>query len=272
LFRGQDLADLRGPARRDYLSKAATVFQHFNLFHGKTVLDNVAFPLAIRGVDRRTRRARAAELVEVVGLAGKERAYPSQLSGGQKQRVGIARALISEPEVLLCDEATSALDSETTAVILDLLRDLQRQRGFTVVLITHSWEVVRRACDWVTLLAHGGVVESGRILDLVRQPGSAVGDLLVPADGQPDGPCLDLALDRPAEQTAVLSALARTFDVDCRIVAGRVQRVAGTDLARFRVVLTPAGDGGPEARPVDLTAVRRFLADREVVVEENARA
>ncbi|MFM0520341.1 MULTISPECIES: methionine ABC transporter ATP-binding protein [Caballeronia] len=174
-FHDTALADLQGPALRAYLSKVATVFQHFNLFHGKTVAENIELPLAVRGVSRAIRRSKAAELIELVGLQGKERAYPSQLSGGQTQRVGIARALVADAEVLLCDEATSALDSDTTMVVLDLLLRLKRQLNLTIVLITHSWHVVRYAADIVTLVQKGRAVETGAVRDLLHDADSWLG-------------------------------------------------------------------------------------------------
>jgi len=146
------------------------IFQHFNLLSSRTVLDNVALPLKLAGLSKRERRGRAAALLERVGLAGKEKEYPAQLSGGQKQRVGIARALASDPVLLLCDEATSALDPETTVSILALLRDINREFGLTIVIITHEMNVARRIADHVLVLAKGRVVEQGPVRQVLTHP------------------------------------------------------------------------------------------------------
>ncbi|NKV12641.1 ATP-binding cassette domain-containing protein [Rhodococcus hoagii] len=176
VLRGDDLSQLSGGGlRQARRRRIGTVFQQFNLLHSRTVRANVEFPLELSGMDRKTRRARADELIELVGLGGKEKAYPSQLSGGQQQRVGIARALASNPDVLLCDEATSALDPDTTDQVLDLLVELNRSIGVTVVLITHELGVLRRICTSAARLDDGRIAETGRILDLVGTPGSALG-------------------------------------------------------------------------------------------------
>ena len=130
--------------------------QHFALLSSRTVAGNVAFPMEVSGVDRTRRRRRVGELLELVGLGDKARAYPSQLSGGQKQRVGIARALASDPKVLLSDEATSALDPATTDAILALLRRLRDELGLTILLITHEMDVIKRICDSAAIMEDGG--------------------------------------------------------------------------------------------------------------------
>jgi D-methionine transport system ATP-binding protein len=239
-FHDTALADLQGPALRAYLSKVATVFQHFNLFHGKTVAENIELPLAVRGVSRAIRRSKAAELIELVGLQGKERAYPSQLSGGQKQRVGIARALVADAEVLLCDEATSALDSDTTTVILDLLLRLKRQLNLTIVLITHSWHVVRYAADIVTLVQKGRAVETGAVRDLLHDADSWLGRQLLPAPDLGPAPSngwirYELILADIREQSTFFSDVARRLDVTASVVSGSVERLGGTEAARFKV-------------------------------------
>ncbi|MFT3671178.1 methionine ABC transporter ATP-binding protein [Aestuariivirga sp.] len=154
------------PVRR----RIGMVFQHFNLLSAKTVLDNVALPLKIAGVSREKRTARVRELLELVGLSGKEAAYPAQLSGGQKQRVGIARALAADPLLLLSDEATSALDAETTQQILELLNDLNRKLGLTILLITHEIEVVRQIARTVVVLDAGRIVEQGDVRHVLSSP------------------------------------------------------------------------------------------------------
>jgi D-methionine transport system ATP-binding protein len=139
------------------------IFQNFGLLSSRTVAGNVGFPLDLAGTPRRERDARVAELLDRVGLAALAGRYPAQLSGGQRQRVGIARALATGPAVLLCDEATSALDPETTRDVLALLRDLNRELGLTIVLITHEMEVVRSICDRVAVIEAGRIVETGTV-------------------------------------------------------------------------------------------------------------
>lgn len=239
-FNGQGINGLRGTAQRDYLAKVPTIFQHFNLFHGKTVLENISFPLAVRGVSKAERNERAARLIEYVGLQGKENAYPSQLSGGQKQRVGIARALVADAEVLLCDEATSALDSDTTAVILDLLLELRERLNLTIVLITHAWSVVRYACDSTTLIEHGRIVESGGVGELLQNADSYLGRQLLPAPDYGTGPIngwkrFDLILPEVADQSLFFSELQAQFGVTSSIVSGGVERLGGLTAGRFLV-------------------------------------
>ena len=163
------------------------VFQHFNLLASKTVFDNVALPLRVAGVAPPRIRARVAELLDLVGLADKGRAYPSQISGGQKQRVAIARALVHEPQILLCDEATSALDPETTRAILALLQQIQRRLDLTVVLITHEMAVVRQVCDRVAVLERGRIVETGRVWEVFGRPQHAATRALLEPLGQGGG-------------------------------------------------------------------------------------
>src|SRR5690625_7234600 len=146
------------------------IFQHFNLLWSRTVSENIAFPLEISGVPKDEREIRVQELIDLVGLTGKESFYPSQLSGGQKQRVGIARALANKPKVLLCDEATSALDPETTNSILDLLVDINQKLGLTIILITHEMHVILKICHNVAVMENGRVIEHGAVLDLFSNP------------------------------------------------------------------------------------------------------
>ena len=167
---GQDIAQASGEALRQARLKISMVFQHFNLLWSRTVSENIAFSLQIAGAPKAAIRRRVQELIELVGLNGKEQAYPSQLSGGQKQRVGIARALANSPDVLLCDEATSALDPQTTDAILDLLLDINRQLKLTIVLITHEMHVVRKICHRVAVMEAGRIVEEGEVLSVFTHP------------------------------------------------------------------------------------------------------
>lgn len=167
---GQDISAARGEALRQARLKISMVFQHFNLLWSRTVSENIAFSMQIAGAPKAKIKARVAELIELVGLTGREDAYPSQLSGGQKQRVGIARALANNPDVLLCDEATSALDPQTTDQILELLLDINRRFQLTIVLITHEMHVVRKICHRVAVMENGNVVEEGDVLQVFTHP------------------------------------------------------------------------------------------------------
>ncbi|MDB1113300.1 ATP-binding cassette domain-containing protein [Pseudomonas extremaustralis] len=181
LMDGQDLIQLSDKQLRQQRQRIGMIFQGFNLLHSRNVADNVAVPLEIANVPKAERAARVAELLALVGLSDKALAFPSQLSGGQKQRVGIARALAARPAYLLSDEATSALDPETTASILELLRDINRQLGVTIVLITHELDVVKAICDSAVSLAEGRVVESGSLVQLQADPSSRLGRSLAPS-------------------------------------------------------------------------------------------
>jgi D-methionine transport system ATP-binding protein len=167
---GREISRLNERELQPLRRRIGMIFQHFNLLSAKTVADNIALPLKIEGQPRAARRARVAELLELIGLADKANAYPAQLSGGQKQRVGIARALAARPALLLSDEATSALDPETTDAILELLRDINRKLGLTILLITHEMGVVRAIADRVAVLDSGRIVEEGPVWRVFASP------------------------------------------------------------------------------------------------------
>ena len=167
---GKDLSALSEKELRMERRGIAMIFQHFNLLMQKNVMDNVCFPLRIAGVSKADARKRAKELLEIVGLSDKAKAYPIQLSGGQKQRVAIARALASNPKILLCDEATSALDPQTTKSILALLKEINEKYGITIVIITHEMAVVREICNRVGIVGGGHLVETGEVLEVFSHP------------------------------------------------------------------------------------------------------
>lgn len=170
-----ELTTLDEAALQRRRQRIGMVFQHFNLLRSRTVAGNVRFPLELAGgLSASQMDARVSELLARVGLTEHQHKRPGQLSGGQKQRVGIARALATRPDVLLCDEATSALDPETTDAILALLADLNRELGLTIVLITHDMRVIRQLCDSVAVLDHGRVVETGKVLDVFLSPAHVV--------------------------------------------------------------------------------------------------
>jgi len=159
--------------------KIGMIFQQFNLFDSMTVRQNVAFPLDNAGIPKQEIKKRVEEILELVDLSDKINSYPGQLSGGQKQRVGIARALANRPDILLSDEATSSLDPQTTVSVLELLKDINRKLGLTIVLITHELEVIRYTCNNMAVLENGEIVEKGRVKDIFRNPASETGKLFV---------------------------------------------------------------------------------------------
>ncbi|MBB1256981.1 methionine ABC transporter ATP-binding protein [Streptomyces alkaliterrae] len=247
---GEDLTALAPTGRADggrpsaalrrARSRIGMIFQHFNLLSSRTVQGNVELPLEILGVPRRDRARRALELLDLVGLADKARVHPGQLSGGQKQRVGIARALAGDPKVLLSDEATSALDPETTRSVLRLLRDLNRELGLTVLLITHEMDVVKSVCDSAALMRGGRVVESGRVDDLLATPGSELAAELFPVGGEPvtaGGTVVDVTFHGSATAQPVISQLARTYNIDISILGAAMDTVSGRQIGRMRIEL-----------------------------------
>ncbi len=179
IMNGQDITTYTQRDLRLHRQRTGMVFQHFNLIHARNVEDNISVPLEIAGVSKDKRKLRVLELLDLVGLSDKAKAFPSQLSGGQKQRVGIARALAAHPDILLCDEATSALDPETTASVLGLLADINRQLGLTIVLITHQLEVVKTICDHAALLEKGRLIESGSLSERLIDPFSRLRSALL---------------------------------------------------------------------------------------------
>ena len=182
LFHGRDLMTMKDKELRAQRRNITMIFQSFNLLEQRTAIDNICFPLELNGVSRKEARKRAMELLEIVGLPDKANAYPVQLSGGQKQRIAIARALATDPEVLLCDEATSALDPQTTDSILNLLQKINRERGITVIIITHQMSVIEQICHRVAILDHGVVAEIGDVEEVFRNPKSVAGRNLVSPD------------------------------------------------------------------------------------------
>ncbi|GAA0476156.1 ATP-binding cassette domain-containing protein [Streptomyces stramineus] len=243
---GQDLTALAGRGQRASAglrrarSRIGMVFQHFNLLSSRTVQGNVELPLEILGISGQERSRKALELLDLVGLADKAKAYPAQLSGGQKQRVGIARALAGDPKVLLSDESTSALDPETTRSILQLLRDLNQQLGLTVLLITHEMDVVKTICDSAALMKNGRVIESGTVSELLATPGSELAAELFPVGGEPSGPdrtVVDVTFHGAAATRPVISQLSRTYNIDISILGAAMDTVAGNQIGRMRIEL-----------------------------------
>ena len=186
IINGENLLNLGSEELRLRRQKIGMIFQHFNLLEQQTVLNNVCFPLEIRGIPRKERREKAMQHQEKVGLAEKAEAYPSQLSGGQKQRVAIARVLANEPDILLCDEATSALDPETTKTILGQIKTIHDTMGITVVIITHEMKVIQEICSSVAVLENGEVQEIGTVSELFANPKSRAAKRLLLLEEEED--------------------------------------------------------------------------------------
>ena len=183
LIDGRDIAKLSDKELRAVRRDVTMIFQGFNLLMQRTCLKNICFPLELIGMDKEKAKKRALELLDVVGLPDKANAYPAQLSGGQQQRIAIARALATDPKVLLCDEATSALDPKTTHAILELIRDINERLGITVIIITHQMSVVEEICSRVAILDSGSVVEEGVVSEVFSSPKSKAAKRLVFPDG-----------------------------------------------------------------------------------------
>lgn len=180
---GNDVTDYQGKDLRDLRKNIGMIFQHFSLFQQRTVLQNVTFPLEVRGHGRKENEQRAHELLKLVGLDDKFNRYPSELSGGQQQRVAIARALANRPRYMLCDEATSALDSRTTIQVLDLLKRVNEELGVTMVVITHSLDVARQICNRLVVIDEGIIVEEGTTDAVFANPQSDITRLLLARGG-----------------------------------------------------------------------------------------
>jgi D-methionine transport system ATP-binding protein len=238
------------------------IFQHFGLLSSKTVAANVAYPLQLEGrLNGGQVKARVKELLARVGLSDQARKYPAQLSGGQKQRVGVARALATGPDILLCDEATSALDPETTRSILQLLAELNRELGLTVVLITHEMDVVRQVCDRVAVLDHGRLVETGPVSDVLLHPKAAATRQMVAetdaeeAGGRPAGRVVRLTYVGDAAHQPLLARVARETGVDFSILSGRVSRIKDIPYGQLTLALT-GGDVEAAVRGLEAANVR----------------
>lgn len=271
---GTDIASLRGGALRRARRDIGMVFQHANLLDSRTAARNIAHPLEIAGVGRAERERRVAELLDLVGLAGRGASHPAQLSGGQIQRVGIARSLAAEPKVLLCDEPTSALDPSTTRQILRLIRDLRDRLGITVVIITHEMSVVREVCDGVTLLEHGRAVQSGSLRDVASDPHGPLAHELVPLPPAPSGisaTVVDCSYgDSPTLRTSEdLVRLAGEHGARASIVAGTIETIGGRQVGRVQLALRSESE-----QPISAQGLDEFLRELDaagVVAQEASR-
>jgi len=272
---GQDLTVLPEKELRRARRQIGMIFQHFNLLSSRTVAGNVAFPLEIAGVPRTTARRRVDELLAMVGLAEKAEVYPAELSGGQKQRVGIARALASEPRLLLCDEPTSALDPQTTASILELLREINKKLGLTVIIITHEMQVIKEICDRVAVIDRARIVETGSVLDIFTAPRTKTAREFVKSVLNTTIPEEVRHSRRPAENGAsllvrisfigqsagqpVISTMIRQYGIHANILFGKIDHIKNTPFGTLTLELL-----GTEE---DIRAAVDFLRGQQLSIE-----
>jgi len=281
LLDGRSITAERGKTLRHTREKIGMIFQHFNLMHTRTVFDNVAFPLRVAGKSRAEIARRVPEILALVGLTDKAHAYPSQLSGGQKQRVGIARAVANQPQVLLCDEPTSALDLESTAAILELLREINAQLGITIVLISHELDVIKAICHRVAVMSQGRVVEEGAVFDIFATPQhpftqqlvSHTLDLTLPTHLTQDlqGTLVKILFVGDRAEQPVLSELSLRFGLSINILHGKIEYIGGRALGVMIALLLPPRPKHQEpgaVLPLDpLTQALTFLQQNTARVE-----
>ena len=265
LFHGENLMAISEKQLRQRRKSISMIFQSFNLLDQRTSLKNICLPLELAGVSKKDARKRAMELLEMVGLPDKADAYPVQLSGGQKQRIAIARALATNPEVLLCDEATSALDPQTTRDVLRLLQDINRRLGITVIIITHDMSVIEEICDRVAILNHGEVAEIGAVADVFSSPKTEAGRRLVYPDGLPfelsQGRVIRVAFNGGTAYQPLIATLA----IDCGVVVN----ILGADTRNldgkaFGTMLL----GLPENEAEANKALAYIQSQKDITVEE----
>lgn len=264
-FEGTPLSQL---AEKDLLKvrqQMGMIFQQFNLLMQKTALENVMFPLEIAGIRGQKAKDRAKELLEIVGLADRLYAYPAQLSGGQKQRVAIARALATDPKVLLCDEATSALDPETTRSILQLLKDLNRNLGITVIIITHEMAVIEEVCQRLAIIDNHQIVEVGSVADVFTNPKTDIARRLISSDREiihfdaNQGQALRIVFDGSSSYQPVISQMILDLKETVNILYADMKDMDG--IAYGEMIIQVAAESNP-------ARIAAYLESHGVKVQE----
>ena len=274
---GKDLTKLSEKELRESRKKIGMIFQHFNLFPSRTIFGNVAFPLQGSGLSKEEIAAKVRNLLELVGISEKENAYPSQLSGGQKQRVAIARALANDPDILLCDEATSALDPQTTKAILDLLKDLNKKLGITIVVITHEMAVVKEICNKVAVMEKGRVVEEGDVFSIFANPQEALAQNFIKTtsnlrkiedlvnegssvvDLKPGELIVRLSYIEKNISEPLISAMTYKFNVILNIIFANIEIIQDAPIGGTVAIMSGKSE--------DIDAALDYLRDKNVGVE-----
>ena len=263
---GEDMMALSTRALRERRRSISMIFQQFNLLMQRTCLKNICFPMEIAGVPKEAVRKRALELLDIVDLPDKADSYPAQLSGGQKQRIAIARALASNPKVLLCDEATSALDPTTTRSILKLIQDINRRMGITAVIITHEMAVVEEICSHVAILERGRMVETGTVEAVFSNPQTEAGRRLVFPEGAnidkfPVAGVVRVVFNGGSSYEPLIASLAIDCGVKVNILGADTRNVNGKAFGSMLL-------GLPEDHGEAVRAMNYLKAQKDVTVEE----
>ncbi len=265
IIEDKDLSKLSEKEIRKVRTEIAMIFQGFNLLMQRSVIDNICFPLEIIGTPKAKARERARDLLKVVGLESKEKAYPSQLSGGQKQRVAIARALATNPKILLCDEATSALDPTTTKAILELLKEINEKYGITIVIITHEMTVVQEVCSHVAIIDEGNLAEQGTVEEVFSHPKSKAAKKLVfmvnhstpIMDGRR---CVRITFTENSSFEPVIANMVLECNAPVNILLADTQDIGG--IAHGQMILQLPEDEALQEKMIS------YLKDRKLNVED----
>lgn len=260
LVMGNEVNTLTEKQLREFRKDLGMIFQSFNLLNRKTVFKNVSLPLEVWGYNKEDIKKRVDELLEIVGLTNKADSKPSELSGGQKQRVAIARALALEPKILLCDEATSALDPKTTKDILDLLQDINKKLGITIVVVTHQMEVVKQICEKVALLEGGIMVAEGDSEEVFLRPGLSLKKFLGEEEEEtlPDeGVNIKLFFPSKSSENALITKMARELNIDFSIVGGKLERFRDDVLGTLTININES----------DREVVMNYLSGKDIILE-----
>ena len=265
IYMGSDLSGMSVDKIRKTRQSMGMIFQQFNLLAQRNVLDNVCFPMEIAGVPKKNAEKRAIELLELVGLEDRIKAYPAQLSGGQKQRVAIARAIANEPKVLLCDEATSALDPDTTKQILKLIREINKNLGITVVVITHEMKVIESICDRVAIIDHSKIAEIGTVTDIFSDPKSPIGKKLILGDSVKEvvatkGRKLRLVFDGRSSYEPVLSNIILATGLPVNILYASTSDIGG--IAKGQMIIQLPDD------ETDASRILHYISSIKMKYEE----
>lgn len=259
LIDGVSIRSLNDDGVRNLRKKVSMIFQNFNLLNQKSALENVTLPMEIWGYDKNVLKARAKELLDLVGLKDKYSSKPRSLSGGEKQRVAIARALALDPEILLCDEATSALDPNTTKEILALLKKINRELGLTLVVVTHQMEVVKDICQRVAVMEGGKVAAMGKVEDLFLNPEKSLKKLIGEDELEilPKGINIRIFFTKEYSNQTVITNMSQDLSVDFSIVWGKLENFSGNVLGSLVI----------NVKPEDKEKIEQYLIGRGLNVE-----